>query len=224
MVFTCWHCLTGADPKTGQSLSKRTGARPNRANIRLLGRGPGHFVHSDQKLYDESGAAVWLVHPLGSGQVDLAAFELSGGLSPESFNRPMNEIEQDEIRIEIGSDLFAIGFPKNLSPTGLPIWKRASVASELTAITHFGDDRVILVDTATREGLSGAPVIARRYGTYIAENGNMLTTAGSNTKFVGVYSGRLGGDDAMAAQVGRVWPASYVTELMQSGSRDKLTD
>jgi hypothetical protein len=63
------------------------------------------------------------------------------------------------IRLETGLDVFVLGFPRGMSGGAeFPIWKRGSIASE----PNFDIDNLpkILIDTATREGMSGAPVYA----------------------------------------------------------------
>ena len=61
--------------------------------------------------------------------------------------------------------MFVLGYPKGISGgRGFPIWKRASIATE-PDIQHDGLPK-LLVDTATREGMSGAPVVAIADGDF----------------------------------------------------------
>ena len=54
--------------------------------------------------------------------------------------------------------------------------------------------------------MSGSPVILRRrFGT------------GPNTTFVGVYSGRIGAKDELEAQLGIVWRADLVEQIVAKG-------
>jgi hypothetical protein len=82
----------------------------------------------------------------------------------------------------------------------------------------------MIVDTATREGMSGAPVIARRSGGFHKSDGMITIAGGRGTKLVGIYSGRLPSNDQFGAQLGYVWPARYIEEIAQNGVRDVLTD
>ena len=43
---------------------------------------------------------------------------------------------------------------------------------------------------------------------------------GTAETFLGVYSGRLG-DDALGAQLGLVWKASVIDEIVRGGTRGK---
>lgn len=61
--------------------------------------------------------------------------------------------------LRVATDVFVLGYPKGISGGGeFPIWKRASIATEPDI--QLGTLPKMLVDTATREGMLGAPVIA----------------------------------------------------------------
>ena len=111
----------------------------------------------------------------------------------------------------IGIDVFVLGFPLGIRKTGLfPIWKRASIATEygfdINGVPSF------LVDTATREGMSGAPVIWRAGGKYRRPSG-ALTIGGSGTQVLGIYSGRHVGK-LDEAQLGIVWKTELIDQII----------
>ncbi|OYV31971.1 MAG: hypothetical protein B7Z81_13455 [Acidocella sp. 20-61-6] len=116
--------------------------------------------------------------------------------------------------ILIGSDIFILGFPLGFAITGLlPVWKRGSVATEIdfdvNGLPSF------IIDTATREGMSGSPVIARQFGGYTDTNHNVIMGSGPANKFLGVYSGRyVGGIDE--AHLGIVWKAAVIDEIIDA--------
>ena len=115
--------------------------------------------------------------------------------------------------MRIAMDCFVIGFPKRLAHQRiLPIWKRASIATE-PDIPH-DDLPVFLIDTATREGMSGAPVVLRTSNYISSKTGNMVMGVGAFSRFVGVYSGRFKGDDELEAQLGRVWHRAVIDEII----------
>jgi hypothetical protein len=140
-------------------------------------------------------------------------------ITEDFASRPANDVEQAQLTLTAGSDLFILGYPRDLSRLGLPIWKRASLAIDPDAILNEAGHRHLLVDTATREGLSGGLAIASGYGIYSLAGGGMSMGNGA-TKVVGVYTGRIASSDELAAQIGMVWPIRYVEEMMQSGRRD----
>lgn len=216
-IVTAWHNLTGTHPETGRSLSP-TGARPDNVVAALLSSRTDYAVSYSYDLYDRDGQPAWIIHPLGSAQVDLAFFPLNN-ITEDFASRPANDVEQAQLTLTAGSDLFILGYPRDLSRLGLPIWKRASLAIDPDAILNEAGHRHLLVDTATREGLSGGLAIASGYGIYSLAGGGMSMGNGA-TKVVGVYTGRIASSDELAAQIGMVWPIRYVEEMMQSGRRD----
>jgi hypothetical protein len=122
--------------------------------------------------------------------------------------------------LAVGSDVFVLGYPFGIGPGALPIWKRGSIASEpeMTAIINQNH---IFLDTASRPGMSGSPIIKRSWGTHFYENGDIKTETDSiATRFVGVYSGRMVSNDPLDAQLGLAWPAALVTEIVAGRKRD----
>jgi hypothetical protein len=86
----------------------------------------------------------------------------------------------------------------------------------------------LLIDTATRRGMSGSPVVARRSGIIHPRGENLGATGispntiiGQADTFLGVYSGRLGNDE-MGIQVGIVWKASVIEEIISGNLRGRI--
>jgi len=122
-----------------------------------------------------------------------------------------------DFQVAVGDDAYVLGFPLGLDGgPRLPIWKRGSIATE----PHYDLDGLpkILIDTATRPGMSGAPAIAVRRGLAAPHGTGSLadTIFGTTEKFLGVYSGRVGAD-ALGAQLGIIWKASVVDEIVRDG-------
>ena len=96
-----------------------------------------------------------------------------------------------------------------------PIWKKASIASEpnidIQQMPYF------FIDTATRSGMSGSPVVIYRKRSFTIEEESTGKFSGHITKLIGVYSGRIGADSDMIsdAQLGRVWKASVIDEIIE---------
>ncbi len=87
----------------------------------------------------------------------------------------------------------------------LPIWKRGTISTE--PVIDIENLPKFLVDTATRSGMSGSPVIMQRNGFH-AFDGQQLTgkeIIGLIRLFAGVYSGRIGTEDNLQTQLGIVW-------------------
>ncbi len=118
--------------------------------------------------------------------------------------------ETHDMAFSVGLDVFVVGFPLSLTKQGLfPIWKRGSVASEPKFLAD--ELPIFLIDTATKEGMSGSPVFIRTRGA-ILENGDMLGD-GIHTRFIGVYSGRYG-KDKLEAQLGRAWHRMLIDQVI----------
>lgn len=96
--------------------------------------------------------------------------------------------------------------------TGLPIWKRATVASN----PEFGWNRkeMFLIDCASREGMSGAPAIFynRKGQLHLGSTTHLLGKPAC--LFHGIYVGREKADSLFEAQIGRVWRRSVIDSII----------
>lgn len=215
-LITNWHNVTGRDPTSGACLSK-TLATPN--TITTYFRDPNRIGESRAehlKLYRDNAMRepAWYEHPTFGRKVDVVALRLSDNITSEYRLFPINAIEFDTgFKEEVADDAFVVGYPfANLTYASLPIWKRASLASE----PDIDVDQLpkMLIDTATRPGLSGSPVIMQRVGIHGATG--VLTADsifGRIRNFIGIYSGRIGADE-FKAQLGIVWKARVISEIV----------
>ena len=141
-------------------------------------------------------------------QVDvIALYRVKPHTDAEMY--PINLHAKRPTLASVGAEVFVLGYPFGIGPCGLPIWKRGSIASEPDILSP--DQLYIFIDTASRPGMSGSPVIRRSWGSHSYENGAVATGPGAETKFVGIYSGRLASSDPLDAQLGLAWPAALVT-------------
>jgi len=127
---------------------------------------------------------------------------------------PMNVIGSVALKQRIGMQIFILGYPFGRVGIGLPVWKQATLASEpyFSASKH---QRYLIVDSASRPGMSGSPVIQRAHGQIELENGYGRVANGDGAvNFIGIYSGRFHTNDPSDAQLGRVWPAALVKEVV----------
>jgi hypothetical protein len=217
-LITNWHVLSGRRPDNGQPVDPNA-AVPDRievhlhvASYRLAWR--NHSI----ALKDADGRPLWLEHPQHGRRVDVAVLPFA--CPPELRHFPINAVKFDDIRPEVTHDVFVLGFPLGITSGGrLPIWKRGSIASE-PDVNLYGLPQ-LLIDTATREGMSGAPVIAQFTGYYSAVPGvpSMSDWVGSGWSLLGVYSGRYEGRDPLDAQLGIVWKKAALLEILAGGIR-----
>lgn len=215
-LITNWHNVSGRNPNTGKHLSP-TAAEPDRLRVWLNLKGRlGMKVRKDVLLRDANGAPVWFVHPKHRQQVDVVAIPIEP--FPDVDLYPINGMEQLDIIVQVGVDVFVLGYPFGIGPAGFPIWKRGSIASEpeLAGLDHLH----IFLDTASRPGMSGSPVIRRSWSPHPLADGSIMASGGAATKFIGIYSGRLASSDPLDAQLGLTWPASMISEILAGSTRD----
>ena len=209
-LITNWHNVTGVNPETGKSLHSK-GLIPN--VLRL------HY----KKWVDETKTVIQSQHinlPLYAGEtatwfehssraaVDVVAIPFTE--PAECANVYINEVEQEgRLDAAAGMDCFILGFPEGLFGAAFtPIWKRGSIAAE-PYLQH-----PYYVDSATRRGMSGSPVIIRHSG--FLGFGSVMTgeeVIGTVERFVAIYSGRIG-DDELGGQLGRAWQASVLNDVL----------
>jgi Trypsin-like peptidase domain len=218
-LITNWHNVTGINPRTGVHLSPNA-SEPDTvtAQFDLAGSPPGTRGPVSLPLRDTNDAPLWLEHPMARG-VDVVALPLPA--MPGAVLHPVNEMPSARIQISVGIDAFILGYPFGIHVSTLPIWKRASIASEPGVA--IGGLPCFYVDTASRPGMSGSPVILRSWGNYLTEEGGAVMFPGAATRFIGVYSRRIGAEDELQAQLGIVWRVEVVDEIIGAGRPGSMT-
>lgn len=218
-VITNWHVLSGRNPSTGQPRHS-SGAVPDQCRFyftSLTDAGVRWDAVTYLLAHPSSGVATWFHHPVEGQAVDIAALpieEMHKGKAKDFQDSSGND---PEMLIDLGAELFLPGYPLGLSANGLmAIWKRASLASSL----EFGEgiNRYFYVDTATREGMSGAPCLAisnwRHCALDRATNKVRVVERPLSWRLLGVYSGRLNPSDSFEAQIGKVWRDNLMLDVL----------
>lgn len=111
---------------------------------------------------------------------------------------------------QAGMDCLILGFPEGLFAAAFtPIWKRGSIAAE-----PF-QEHPYYIDSATRRGMSGSPVIIRHNGIFGLVGAKLTGSEiiGTVERFVAIYSGRIGNDE-LGGQLGRAWQAHVLTDVL----------
>lgn len=221
-LITNWHNVSGRNPSTGECLSDKL-AVPNMVSTMFRHKEqPGSCTRRHLDLFADTGLTepLWFEHPVHGHAVDVVALPIPDDIRSEFALFSINAIEFDsQFSENVADDAFIIGYPFSETPLlHLPVWKRASIASEpsvdLDALPKM------LVDTATRPGLSGSPVVMQRIGIHGMSGGVLKgpEIIGRIRNFVGVYSGRVGAGEAKA-QLGIVWKARVVLEIIEGKVR-----
>jgi len=215
-LITNWHVVSGRDPKTKKCISE-TAAIPNIISTMFRKiEDPGSCHRENISLYGDEDMTEpeWLEHPQFKNKVDIVAIPLPPELVAKYKLFPINDVQFDKYKEEVADEAFVIGYPfSELTYIQLPIWKKASIASEpdvnLDQLPKF------YIDTATRSGLSGSPVIMQRIGIHGVINNEWKpdSSIGRIRNFIGIYSGRVGKDE-FKAQLGIVWKARVIDEII----------
>lgn len=211
-LITNWHVLTGLNPITKQPTSSQ-GGRPN--NFKLFGFHSDNISNRFVKTFDfyaNDGQPQWYEHPIYREKVDVVAIALFPAIEFKVF--PLNKYIKSNLKLDIGEDVFILDFPFKPAKENfwLPIWKRGSIATE----PEIDQDGLpfLYIDSATRPGMSGSPVIIKNKGIDILSNNDIILNDFS-FDFIGVYSGRLSGNEALEAQLGRVWKKKVIAEIIE---------
>jgi hypothetical protein len=159
----------------------------------------------------------WYIHPVHGYQVDVVVIPFvdvegyngNARLFPINFSDFVSGYD-----LAISNDVFILGYPLNLNGNSeLPIWKRGSVATEPSM--SLNNLPMYLIDTATRPGMSGSPVIMQRSGFHARGKEIALDDLfGTIRLFAGIYSGRLGAENQVEAQLGIVWRPEVIDEII----------
>lgn len=217
-LVTNWHVVSGRDFYTGGNLSPH-GGRPTTLRVHFnTKRREFEKTQVDIGILSDSGEPLWLVHP--TRRLDVALVPLPFDVAEPAIGlHPINTLSRQQLSVQIGMDVFILGYPFGLEPPGFPIWKRGSIASE-PELARLSTD-YFLVDTASRPGMSGAPVILRSWSSHLLEGHSVISVSGApHTRFIGVYSGRRYTESPADAQLGLVWPESFLNEIVIANSRD----
>lgn len=214
-LISNWHNYSGRDPRTQQPLADHAGVPDRVSCFALLN---GQYIERDWLDIPLSNCErpEWYEHPQSGREVDVAALPVT--LDDRYIAIAVNQFTFTEMVLRVSHDVFILGYPLGLmNPHGLPVWKRASVASEPGGSAPF-----FLVDSATRTGMSGAPVIHRYRGYYKTDPEPKKVSPddwfGEGDNFVGIYSGRLGASHT-EAQLGMVWKPHLIDEIIDGSCK-----
>lgn len=224
-----WHVFSGREPRSGQP-KHIEGAIPDELNINYVNRknlNDNRYISIPTALAD--GSPRWLQSKHFGQKADASVIDITKLFIDYNVDVALldtipciNDIEQVEgMFLGIGIDVFVLGFPLGIMKTGiLPIWKRASIATEYDF--DVNDMPSFLIDTATREGMSGAPVIQHVVGGYTTSSGGFNVGRVTSSKLLGLYSGRYIGE-LDEAHLGIVWKMDLINDIIENPSPGSFT-
>jgi hypothetical protein len=209
-LVTNRHVVRGRHQTTDIALHPSGGVPDSLRVIHHAAGKLGTPVEKVEKLHDNSDRPLWFEHPLHKDKVDVVALPLTDLTGVDIH--PYDPWAQTRVRIGPTEPLNIMGFPFGITGGGaLAIWVRGFVATEVTV--DFDNLPCFLIDSRTRPGQSGSPVIF--YGGSFTSATGALVVGGTVEEFVGVYSGRINPE----SDLGVVWKASVVREIVQAKER-----
>ena len=165
-----------------------------------------------EPLLDNDGRPRWLEHPVHGRAVDAVALPLTNTDRVEVIAHDVQD-GGPPIAIHPGGGVNIIGFP--FGRTGgfaFAIWIRGTLATE--PVVDYENLPCFLVDSRTRPGQSGSPVLAYVRGGMVAmEDGGSAAFTGPVERFLGVYSGRIHPE----SDLGLVWKREALQAILTSG-------
>ncbi|MEX2167315.1 MAG: hypothetical protein WD852_09910 [Methyloceanibacter sp.] len=215
-LITNWHNVSGLHPFDFRPMHDK-GFIPKRLRVyRSKSSDDSNNVCMREpfeiELYSDFVHPKWLQHPqFEEKRIDVVAIDVGASVE-ERFC--LNKYGFEELWSYVGETLYIVGYPfRNYEGFMLPIWKRASFATE--PMIPVDGRPMYLVDAATRFGMSGSPVIRRVFGPAPLRDGSTKLDAWVASEFAGVYSGRL---DAKLDEIaiGLVWYPHLVNEIIVS--------
>jgi len=226
-LITNGHNITGVNPENNERISKHAGIpdtievtyfTKSPQNPELIGKSQLHPI----ALYEDEDCLLprWYVHPAFGYNVDVVAIPITskGSLPSHIVLTPINshQFDTDSFPSLVSDDVFILGYPLDIiGKFEFPIWKRGNIATE--PLLDMDDLPKMLIDTATRSGMSGSPVIYQRNGVHL-KDGKLTDDSlfGRIRGFLGIYSGRIGANDNFQAQLGIVWKSSVIENILRS--------
>ena len=216
-LITNWHVVSGRDPRTGRPLSA-SGEVPDRLRVlHNLEASLGRWTWRIEFLLGKDDEPRWLEHPEHGRAFDVVALELTDTATVEFFPYDLDTIGlpggAEIVAGRVAQPLSIVGFPFSLAGGGgFAIWSQGTVATE--AVIDYEGKPCFLIDSRTRPGQSGSPVIFYADGGSVqTADGAEVAVAGPVELLLGVYSGRINDQ----SDLGFVWRRVGIKEVVESG-------
>lgn len=223
-LITNWHVVTGNNPFTRMALAEAPPTHLIGYDIEWLETdGDKLFPKRTQReiqLFNSDTLPVWVQHgKFHEYRADVVALPLSDWAVGRKQRRPVcvNDYGFAALPHFVGSELFVVGYPlASFDGWMLPLWKRGSFASD--PLIPVDDKPVFMIDVASSQGMSGAPVFRRIFGPTVSPD---LSTAYPKsvmtTQFAGIYAGRLKAAELERVGMGYAWYGNVVEEVLAAG-------
>lgn len=165
-----------------------------------------------EPLRDADGP-LWFVHPVHGRRIDVVALRLTKTEGYALYTHSLQE--GPNVAIAVAQQVSIVGFPFGRTGGGaFGIWVQGTIATE--PAVDFDGLPCFLIDSRTRQGQSGSPVI------FYSAGGPITTTeaaaaifGGPVEQLLGVYSGRI----SKESDLGFVWRREVISAILDSAVR-----
>ncbi|WP_424440296.1 hypothetical protein [Microbacterium sp.] len=218
MLVSNRHVVVGREPETN-AYKDPQGRQPTRIRVSSINE-LVQTVSVDLNLFDDDRNELWVEHPTYAHRLDLVGLPWPHGLFTSTATGRMYA-SGAPVQIRVPAPVIVLGYPLRFhgGVEGLPVAVSGILAST-PGLPINGDLPRFLIDSRTRSGLSGAPVIFYSEGApLINEQGTL--SIGSQTQpyeLLGIYSGRIRDD----ADIGYVITTAAISEMIHHPAQGVL--
>jgi hypothetical protein len=212
-LITNWHNLTGRHPETLEPMHY-SGGTPDAVVINQNSSyGLGQWTARREPVLDADRRPLWREHPEHGREVDVVALPLTDLHNVQLYPYDLAPLPS-ELEIAVPQELSIVGFPFGLTVAGFfAIWVRGTIATEFEV--DYNDLPMFLIDSRTRKGQSGSPVIFyTREGLFPVAGGLMFGTTHTH-HLLGIYAGRVNKE----SDLGRVFKIRAIRDVIERGVR-----
>lgn len=220
-LVTNWHVVAGRNTHTGRLLDP--GHREPDALSVLHVRDEPELAWASMgyRLYDSDGEPLWLEHPQHGHAVDVVALPIprTQGLHYNVSYVVPGPPPGEGLLVGPATPVTTIGFPFSLTGgAALGVWSQGTIASD--PVVDYGDLPSFLIDSRTRQGQSGSPVLLYHRGGWATMADHSSALVNPHYELLGVYSGRVSEE----SDLGVVWKTSALLEILRARQRASRPD
>jgi Trypsin-like peptidase domain len=213
-LITNWHVVTNRE-YFNMSLPLKEGGRPTKLIVFFHKKDSlGKFLPIELTL-KKANKDTWVEGILKGELIDVIALEVA---FDERISYSFVDVQEPELQIipNPSEQVFIIGFPHGKSPHPyFPFWKSGILANDiiLNGVIRGIEMPVFFIDSTTRPGMSGSPVLFIGNKNVYNQAQNSFTKFSSDAvvNFMGIYSGQ-----STEMELGVVFSRVTILELLKS--------
>lgn len=243
-LVTNWHVVTGLNPENPNECPNKP--TPHFLKIHVISR-KNNITKLSLPLYDKKMEPLWYESNLGC-KVDIIIYKLPKNTEKYFYFYDISQgIDENSIDTEIAKDVFILGYPfsmdelndqfKEKNYFSFPIWKKGTIATEPKLLLN---EKIILIDSLSRPGMSGAPVFVAEENDFMTSTAqrnidafkklsigdtsglSMLDTESIVNKkkktfdLLGIYSGVIGNTRLKEIALGKCWDKNMIFSIFEN--------